>query len=265
MMNWESIKNNDVDLHLEQWTDTIPTYDDDVRAGRVINLGIIVEDSCQAVYVPRYVVEGDPSRGLAPLAPDLRRLEDLINYPHLFPDDENPSKGRFYGAVPGWTADVIMYNRFLYLGLDKVFNYLRLGSESALFMSLEAAFNLGEPWVGYCWEPAWIIGKVDVIRLEDVPFETAAMAVEGKTGFSTQALTIECSRDFPAKAPDIAEFLKKYRTGKEYLNEALAYLIDTGDSYDTAAIWFIKKYDHLIDDWLPAENAKKLREYLSQR
>ena len=28
-MNWESIKNNDVDLQIETWTDNLPTYPED--------------------------------------------------------------------------------------------------------------------------------------------------------------------------------------------------------------------------------------------
>ena len=263
-MNWISIKNNDVDLHLEQWTDVIPTYDEDIRDGLVINVGVVVEDSRQAVYVPRYVVEGDPSRKIAPMAPGLRRVEDIINYPHVFPDDENPSRGRFYGSVPGWDADIYMHKRFMYLKLDEKFNYVRLGSEAALAMSLVSAYNLGEPWLGYNYEPTWIVGKLDLIRLEDVPFEPEAFE-EGKTGFSTQALVIICSREFPKKAPDLLEFLKKYRTGSARVSEALSYLDDTGSSHDDTAIWLLKKYDNLIDEWLPAANAKKLRDYLSKK
>ena len=55
-MNLISIKSNDVDLHLEGWTDVYPSYDEDVKAGLIIPVGVILEDSRQAVYVPRYVV-----------------------------------------------------------------------------------------------------------------------------------------------------------------------------------------------------------------
>ena len=263
-MVWLSLKNNDVDLHLETWSDLLPTYNDDIKEGSVINVGVVIEDSCQGIYVPRYVVEGDPSRGIAPLAPGLRRVEDIIKYPHIFPDDENPSMGRFYGSIPGWTADIYVYRRFEYLGLDEKFSYVRLGSEAALFMSLVSAYNLGEPWVGYCYEPTWIVGKLDLIRLEDEPYEPEAYE-EGKTGFSTQELFITCSREFPKKAPELLEFLKKYRTGSARLSEALSYIDETKASHDEAAVWFLKKFDSVIDEWLPAANAKKLRDYLSKK
>ena len=263
-MVWLSLKNNDVDVHLETWSDLLPTYEADIKDGSIINIGVVVEDSIQGIYVPRYVVEGDPSRGIAPMAPGLKRVEDIVKYPHIFPDDENPSMGRFYGSIPGWTADIYVYRRFERLGLEGKFNYVRLGSEAALFMSLVSAYNLGESWVGYCYEPTWIVGKLDLIRLEDVPYEPEGYE-EGLTGFSTQALYISCSSQFPKKAPELLEFLKKFRTGSTRLSEALSYIDDTKCSHDDAAVWMLKTNDYMIDEWLPAANAKKLRDYLSKK
>ena len=263
-MNWQSIINNDIDLNIEMWIDSYPTYHQDVLDGTIINISVLVEDSIQGIYVPRYVVEGDPSRGIAPMAPTLRRVEDLLRYPHVFPDFEDPSRGRLYGSIPGWLADTTLSRKYEYLGLDKSYNYIRLGSEAALFMSLESAYNLGEPWVGYCWEPSWIAGKLDVIILEDAPYEHYAFQ-EGKTAFPDQELLTVSSREFAAKAPDILEFLKRFRTGSALLSEALAYINDSGASYDATAVWFLKNNDALLDDWLPAENAGRLRHYISQR
>jgi len=263
-MVWESMKNGDIDINLETWQDNIATFAEDLRSGSVIELGVLVEDSRQGIYVPRYVVEGDPKRGIAPMAPDLRRVEDLLKYPRVFPDDENPSRGRLIGSIPGWMVDEILFKKYQYYGLDKDYNYMRLGSEAALFASLMSAYNLGAPWVGYSYEPTWIVGKLDLIILSDAPFEPKAF-LEGKTEFSAQKLLNCCNRNFPAKAPELAEFLKKYKTGSALISEALAYLEETKASHEEASVWLLKKYDNLIDDWLPAQNAKKLREYLSKK
>ena len=263
-MNWQSLKNNDVDLDIEEWIDTIPTYYDDLKNGEIINISVLVEDSRQGIYVPRYVVEGDPARGIAPSAPDLRRVTDISKYYKVFPDDEDHSKGRLYGSIPSWMTDAVLYKRFCYLGLDKNYNYVRLGSEVALFISLASAYNLGEPWLGYCYEPTWVVGKLDLIMLEDEPFEQAAF-LEGKTGFSTQELLNLSSRNFSSKAPEILEFIKRYRTGSALLSKALAYIDETKATHEATAIWFAKENDGLLDVWLPPENAKKLREYLSKK
>lgn len=107
-MNWQAIIAGDIDLDIESWTDNVATYADDVANGDIIDIGILVPDSSQGFYIPRYVVEGDPERDIQAIAPDLRSVEDLKKYPHIFPDDEDPEKGRIYGALPGWMADEVL-------------------------------------------------------------------------------------------------------------------------------------------------------------
>ena len=263
-MNWESLKNGDVDLFIEAWTDTYITYPADLAKGDVVNIGVVVPDSHAGLYVPRYVVEGDPARGIAPMAPGLKEVKDLANYPHVFPDDENPSRGRIHGAIPGWSSDEILHNKYLYYGLDKNFNYLRMGSEATLFASLMSAYNLGHGWVGHCYEPSWVAGKLDLLLLDDAPFEPVAFK-EGKTAFSDQELMIVSSRNFPKKAPNLMEFLKKYKTGSVLISKSLAYLDETRSTHAEAAVWVLKSNNNLIDEWLPPENAKKLRNYLANK
>lgn len=264
IMNYESLKKGDVDLQIETWHENLLSFAEDEKNGLIIRLGVLVPDSRQGLYVPRYVVEGDKARSIAPKAPGLKHVKDLLKYPKVFPDDENPSLGRLYGSIPGWAADEILSKKFKYYGLDKCFKYIRLGSESAIFTSLMSAYNLGHPWVGYCYEPTWIAGKLDLILLEDAPYDPKGYA-EGKTAFSTQELLNVCSTAFPSKAPDILEFIKKYKTGSKLISDALAHLDETKASHADTAVWFLKKYSNLIDEWLPAPNAGKLKEYLSKR
>ncbi|MFA1820948.1 hypothetical protein ACDX78_12320 [Virgibacillus oceani] len=50
--------------------------------------------------MPTYVIEGDEKkRSIEPVAPDLRTIEDLKDYPELFYDPEDPSNGRFYNRL----------------------------------------------------------------------------------------------------------------------------------------------------------------------
>lgn len=261
-MNWQSLMGGDVDLDIESWTDNVASYQKDVERGDVIPLGVLVPDSMQGIYVPRYVVEGDAARGLKPLAPDLKKVGDLKKYANVFPDPEEKGHGRIYGAIPGWMSDGILHKKYLYYGLDKTFNYIRLGSEATLFASLSSAYNKGEPWVGYCYEPAWVVGQMDLLRLEDAPY-SPALFQDGKCDFPATMLMVVSNKHFPDKAPNLTEFFKKYQTGSALISSALAHLSETHGSHEEAAIWFLKNNDALLDDWLPAENAKKLRDYLS--
>jgi glycine betaine/proline transport system permease protein/glycine betaine/proline transport system substrate-binding protein len=262
LLNWQALAAGDVDLQLETWPDNIAPYREDVKNGDVIELGVIVDTTAQGFYVPRYVVEGDPERGIAPMAPDLKTVEDLKKYPKLFKDPEDPSKGRLYGAVPGWYIDQIMFKKHEFYGLNKDYIYFRCGSEAVLFASLASAYNLGDPWVGYCWEPAWVIGKFDLILLEDAPYDPELFA-DGKCEVPNQALTNVSSGKFASRAPDLVDFISNYKTGSQKISEALAYLEETNASHENVATWFMKQNDDLLDQWLKPEQAARVRKALA--
>lgn len=261
-MNWQAIIAGDVDLDIESWTENVATYPEDVANGDIVDVGVLVADSAQGLYVPRYVVEGDAKRGIEAVAPDLKTVKGLKKYAHLFPDDEDASKGRIYGSIPGWMADEILYKKYEAYGLDQMYNYIRLGSEATLFASLNSAYNLGEPWVGYCYEPTWVSGKLDLILLEDAPYDPE-LFVEGKCSFPSQELKIVSSNKFAEKAPDLLEFFQNYQTSSQLIGEALAHLDETGESHPETAKWFLKKNDYLLDEWLPAERAERVRAALN--
>ncbi len=262
-LNWQGIINGDVDLDIESWTDNVTTYHEDVARKDIIPLGVLVPDSAQGFYVPRYIIEGDEKRGIKPSAPDLKTVKDLKKYPHLFKDPEDHSYGRIYGAIPGWMIDNIMHKKFLLYGLDEGFNYFRVGSEAVLFASLASAYNLGEPWVGYCYEPAWITGKLDLVLLDDAPYDPA-LYEQGACAIPKQQLMIVCGGHFPEKAPELLDFFKKYRTGAELVSKALAYLEEKKASHSEAAVWFLKENDYLLNDWLTPEQAEKIRTALAK-
>ena len=69
----------DADVNMELWTDNVPTYEADKAAGGIVDLGVNYDDNRQGFYVPRYVIEGDAERGIAPMAPDLKSVKDLSN------------------------------------------------------------------------------------------------------------------------------------------------------------------------------------------
>ena len=138
---------------MELWTDNVPTFEADMKTGKLLNLGINFDDDKQGLYVPRYLIEGDAKRGIKALAPDLKTVKDLARYAHLFKDPEDPSKGRLYGAIPGWSIDKILYLKYEAYGLNKNYVYFRSGSEPALNSAFLAAYTKGEPIVGYNYEP----------------------------------------------------------------------------------------------------------------
>ena len=260
---WQALIDGDIDLNTEMWPMNLATYERDVAGGYVIELGIVVEASVQGLYVPRFVVKGDPERGIEPMAPTLRTVEDLLRYPHVFRDPDRPARGRIYGSVPGWTADEILYRMMSFHGLHESFNYFRPGSEAALFASLESAYNFGEPWVGYSWEPSWVVGRFDLILLEAAPYDPVLFA-KGGTEIPGQALTVVSSSQFASRAPDLVDFFSRFRTGSQNVSNVLNHMRETRASPEEAAIWFLKNNDSLLDEWLTPEQAYRVREALSR-
>lgn len=260
-MNWQALISGDIDIDIESWTDNVVSYPEDVANGDIIDIGVLVDDSNQGLYVPRYVIEGDAERGIEPMAPDLKTVEDLKNYADLFPDDEDKNKGRLYGGIPGWMADEIVYKKYEYYGLDEMYNYTRLGSEATLFASLASAYNLGDAWVGYCYEPTWVSGKLDIVLLDDAPYDPV-LYEQGKCAFPSQDLKIVSSKFFAEKAPDLVDFFKKYQTGSKLMGQGLSYLDENKATHEEAAKWLLKENDNLLDEWLSKDKADKVRKAL---
>ncbi len=257
----EGLLKGEIDVHMEEWTDNLATYEKDLNEGKFKDLGVNFDDNDQGFYVPRYVIEGDSERGIKAMAPDLKYVWDLKKYPDVFPDAEIKDMGRVYGAIPGWEVDEIIHNKYLHYNLDENFAYFRPGSDAALSSALTSAYEKGEPIVAYYWEPTWLMGKYDFVLLEDKPFD-ANTYLEGKTELPSVKVNIGVSNKFYEQSPEMVEFLTKYKTSSALTSEALAHMQETGANYIETAKWFLKQHDELIDQWLNQSDAQKMRAYL---
>ena len=256
----EALKKGEIDINMEEWTDNLPTYAVDLEAGLFKDLGTNFGDNIQGFYVPRYVVEGDPERGIEPMAPDLKTVQDLKKYPDIFPDDEKPGMGRIYGAIPGWEVNEIMLKKVKFNKLDSVYNYFQPGSDSALSAAFTSAYEKGEPIVGYYWEPTWLTGKYDLLLLEDLPYVDEEKYKAGETACPSVNVTVGVSNQFYEEEPEFCAFLEKYETSSALTSEALAHMQSTGDDYTETAKWFLTEHSDLLDEWLTKEQAQDVRE-----
>jgi len=254
----QALISGDMDVLMEMWTDNVSTYEKDISTGKYALMGTNFADNKQGFYVPRYVIEGDAKRNIKASAPDLKTVADLAKYKSVFVDDEDKSRGRIYGAISGWDIDVVMNNKYKFYGLDKDFNYFRPGSNAALDAAFTSAYEKGEPIVGYYWEPTWLTGKYDMVLLEDAPYDVTIYKA-GKCACPSVNVTICTSNKTLEKAPDFAEFLKKYQTSSVLTAEALAYMSDNKANYVDTAKWFLKNHDDLLIKWLPTAKADLVR------
>ena len=260
-LTYQAMKNGDLDIYMEAWTDNLSDYNTDVAQGNIVELGINFADNAQGLYVPRYVIEGDEKRNIRPLAPGLKTVQDLKKYKEVFADPEASGKGRIYGAIPGWEVDKILYKKYMNYGLNKDFTYFRPGSDAALAAAFTSAYEQGLPIVGYYWEPTWLTGKYDLVKLQDTPYDQNTFT-EGRGDFAAVKVTISANKNLPAKAPEVIEFLKRYKTSSDITAKALAHMNETKAGYPETARWFLANNESLWQQWVTPEQADKIKNAL---
>lgn len=252
-------RQGDIDIYMEVWTENFgDAYIEALDKGEILLMSTNFDDNAQGLYVPTFLVKGDSERGIEALAPDLVSITDLPKYWELFVDAENPDKGRIYGSPPGWAIDEILSVQMETFGLLDTFDYFRPGSDSALSASLVRAFEAGEPWVGYYWEPTWIMGRYDMTLLEAPEYNEE----DWNNGYATEIppipVTVTINGETAKSVPEILDFLKNYQTSSALTSEALAYMMANETDAENAAIYFLKENQDLWLNWLPQEVSDKV-------
>lgn len=265
----------DIDVNMEVWTDNTPEFWIEARQrGTVRELSSVFDDASQGFFVPRYLVEGDPERGIAPLAPNLRSVADLPAHAALFRDPEQPSKGRLYNCVIGWFCEGINNVKFEVYGLSESFTNFRPGTGIALETTMETAFLRGEPWLGYYWEPTGVLGRLDMLRLEEPPYTEAcfahmnAMAEANTPERATEACdypivvaVVGLGSRFNAAIPaSIESFLDALYLPTATLNELIAFMEANDVEALDAALHFLRSAPEVWGVWLDGVNGDGVRE-----
>ena len=155
----QGLVRGDVDINMEIWFNTAPDlYHEAADAGDVLDLGLNMTAAEMSFLVPRYVIEGDPERGIEPMAPDLKSVADLARYAEVFKDPEQPDMGRYYNCIIGWQCELTNNKKMDAYGLNDHFTNFRPGAAPALDASIAGAYAKGEAWLGYYWGPTPLLG-----------------------------------------------------------------------------------------------------------
>jgi glycine betaine/proline transport system substrate-binding protein len=216
-------------------------------------------DAVQGFYVPSYMVHGDASRGIEAVAPDLNHVEDLKKYWHLFRDPEQPQKGRFHNCILGWTCETVNTKKLEAYGLLDYFVNFRPGAGAALDAAIASAYNRGAPWLGYYWGPTWILGKYDLTKLEEPPYNEAAWQVLASgnnprlaVAYPDISVYIGVNSAFESDYPVVIEFLRRYKTSNKLVSDALAFMQeDNGRTAKDAALYFLETREEVWGKWVP--------------
>ena len=262
----EALARGDVDIFMEMWIETAPpVFEEAVAAGEVLDLGLNMRGVEHSFLVPRYVIEGDAGRGIAPLAPDLVSVDDLASHARVFQDPEQPDKGRYHNCIVGWICELVNTDKLATYGLDGHFTNFRPEDADALLNSLAEAYEAGEPWLGYYWAPTWVLSTFDMVALEEPPYSEACW-VDGDHGcaFPPSIINIAVSKGFAESASsEMLQFLRDYELDQLIVSEMLAYMRDSEASAADAARYFLETRADVWTAWISDEVANRVRNALN--
>ena len=261
----------DIDVLMESPEVNVPDFwPGALDAGSVVEITQVFDDGIQAFYVPRYLIDGDAERGIEPMAPDLRSVFDLPRYAELFRDPEQPDLGRFHNCILGWQCELINNVKMHAYGLTDAFVTFEPGTGVALGTTMETAYLRGEPWLGYYWEPTWLMGRLDMVRLEEPPYTDACwdhmMAhlnaperAEIACAYPDNTAVIAVGAAFYAEAGDeILDFLGAVRVQADAISELLAFMQDTGTDPMGAARWYLGEQPDAWTHWVDVSVAERV-------
>ncbi len=255
------IERGDADLSMEGWVDNLTEYWTKASAkGDIQSLGTNFPDAPQGWYVPTYMIQGDEKRGIKATAPGLKSVKDLPQYWELFKDPENPRKGRLYNGPAGWQISSINVEKIKAYGLSGTYEAFSPGSQTALSTAIKRAYDRGKPVLAYYWEPTWVMGLLDMTRLEEPPFDAAVWGDGGNKGCACPSATVYvvANTKFVERNPRIATFLRTYSTTLEQNNKILAYMYKNRVDAAEAAIWFLKNHKDVWSAWVPGDVASRI-------
>lgn len=272
---FQGLVRGDVSVSMEIWVEQQEAWEPALEEGTVKDLGLSFGETVQGFWIPTYMIEGDPERGIEPITPDLRSVEDLANYVDVFEDPENPGKGRFYDCIAGWECERVNEVKFKAYGLEEHYNRFLPGSGAALAASLVAAYERGEPWLGYYWAPTWIFGQLDLTMLEEPEYtdecwdsiaeEISSGNIVGETACAYPNVTVNIgmNTEFHDANPEAVEFLTNYETTMDVTSEALLFMQENEAEAEDAAIWYLNEYEDEWTSWVPDDVAERVKEALA--
>ena len=239
---WEGIRAGDLAYNCETWPSYNPTkekylseYGGDGSLTMLADTGII---GISGYFVPRYVVEGDSSRGIKASAPNLTSYKDLNQYKHLFKSLESGDRGNLIGCpVAAWLCED--QQRLDTLGID--YYAQALGSETAHWAEMQAKYKRGEAFIAYAWAPHWIHAALDLVEIGLPVYEESKWPA---TNWPQDITFKYANPEMVKEHPEVVQLIKNHRLTNDQ-QAGMIYEID------------VKKrdVDEVVEEWMMANKA----------
>jgi len=201
-------------------------------------------------YVPTYVIEGDPERGIEPMCPGLPDWEALKDCADVFATSKTGDKGQYMEGAESWAPFYGDQDRIDNLGLN--YEMVYAGGEAALFAELQRAYQRGEPWLGLMWRPAYPTHAMDLTRIEFPPYSDECWATTHACQWPETVIYQLASAGMEETHPTAWNLLQNYEMPDERLAELQNYVVDDGMSIPDAAQKWVDENPEIWQAWAKA-------------
>jgi glycine betaine/proline transport system substrate-binding protein len=217
----------------------------------------------QGFVVPTYVIEGNPERGIEPMAPDLRSIEQLNDYADLF-DRDGDGKGELVGGPEGWVATEI--NDWQLESWELNYDQI-IQDEWISWSMLTAAYYEGEPILCYAYEPTWPTHLFGLTWIETPAYSDEAWAdyelwkdwkagmdstwEPGEAcGYPESEVVVVVTDEFSQEYPDAYRFLQNWNIPVEDVTDLSVQIELHNLPAAYIARQYIEEHTGLVRRWL---------------
>lgn len=258
------VERGEPDVAPEVWLNSIRlVVERGLAEGRLRMAGDLISDGGdEGWYVPEFVVEQHPELGT---------LDGVLSRPDLFPDDEEPGKGRFYTCPPGWACQIIDKNLYRAFGMEAAgFTLFNPGSGEGLSAAIARAQERREPIFAYFYTPSPLVARYPMRKLKSVPHDpstwpcmtTPECQRPVRNSYPPPVVKTVVSASFAERAPEAFAFVSRV----SWSNASLSGLMDWQETeYATpreTAVHFLRTHESVWTQWVPEDVAARVRSAL---
>lgn len=215
----------------------------------VAQIGDTGYETVEGWYVPTYVIEGDPERGIEPVCPGLPDYRAINDCAAAFATSSTDGKARYLAGDPAWEPLFGDRERIQNLGLNVVQEYA--GSEASLVAEFKRALDRGEPVMGLMWNPHMLFAKYDLTLVEMPPYSDECWGTTYACAWETATNSIVASANFAAAHPVATKFFEAYSLSADQNNEIMLRIEEEGLTVEEAVDQWMRANESVWQSWIP--------------
>ena len=255
--NFVGLQAGDIHVTLEIWLPNQSIgWEKAIEIGDVVSVGTSLVGDWQSTFViPKYIADAHP---------DLMTPQDLMKpeYQELFATADSRGKARLVACVPTWSCSLVNTEQIDTYGLADHLHVITPGDQSAMFAEVFGAFERQEPWLGYMWGTGDPALKLDLVRLEEVPYTEECWDSDKACAFAESLVLVAVHKSLLPRAPEVIGMLQNWEFSIDLYKSIFQWMdANEGSEASDAAIWFLKN-NKIWEGWVTPEAAAAVNEEL---